>query len=56
MTSHHLIHHGDARQMSDIPDGSAHLIVTSPPYWQLIDYGVDAAAGQVGFHNIHEDQ
>jgi len=37
---------GDARKvMSDLPAESVHLIVTSPPYWNLVDYGV---AGQIG--------
>ncbi len=30
-TKHHL-HLGDARDLSWIPDGSVHLVVTSPPY------------------------
>jgi site-specific DNA-methyltransferase (adenine-specific) len=25
--------------MAELPDESVHLIVTSPPYWQLKDYG-----------------
>lgn len=29
----HRLHQGDARDLSWIPDGSVHLIVTSPPYW-----------------------
>lgn len=36
-TSHRLIH-GDARLMPEIPSHSAHLIVTSPPYWNLKKY------------------
>lgn len=38
---------GDARQMRRIEDSSVHLIVTSPPYWQLKDYG---HPGQIGWH------
>ena len=34
----HELHVADARAMSFIPDGSAHLVVTSPPYWNLKDY------------------
>ncbi|MDR2391123.1 MAG: site-specific DNA-methyltransferase [Planctomycetota bacterium] len=37
--------------MSDLPDGSVHLVVTSPPYWQLKDYGGD---GQIGFDHDYE--
>ena len=36
-TRHQLVL-GDSRVMSDIPDGSVHLAVTSPPYWTLKDY------------------
>lgn len=36
-TLHRLIQ-GDARDLSFIPDGSVHLIVTSPPYWILKRY------------------
>ena len=38
--------------MSLIPDKSVHLIITSPPYWQLKDYGDDR---QIGFHDTYED-
>ena len=44
-TSHYLVH-GDARQMSSIPSESAHLVLTSPPYWTLKKY--DDAHGQLG--------
>lgn len=36
-TSHRLFLR-DARDMSTIPDGSVHLVVTSPPYWTLKAY------------------
>lgn len=36
-TVHRFIQ-GDARQMSFIPNGSVHLVVTSPPYWTLKEY------------------
>lgn len=36
-TSHRLIH-GDARDLSFIEDESVHLVVTSPPYWNLKRY------------------
>ena len=36
-TRHHLII-ADAREMSFLPDGSVHLVVTSPPYWRLKKY------------------
>lgn len=34
----HLLLKRDARRMENIPDGSVHLIVTSPPYWNLKNY------------------
>lgn len=43
----HRVYWGDARRMDDVADESVHLIVTSPPYWQLKDYG---ASEQIGFH------
>ncbi len=50
ITSHHIII-GDSRQMNRLPDRSLHLVVTSPPYWQLKDYGT---AAQTGFHDSYE--
>jgi site-specific DNA-methyltransferase (adenine-specific) len=32
-------------------DESVHLIITSPPYWQLKDYGTE---NQIGFHESYE--
>lgn len=43
---------GDSRKMADVPDKSVHLIVTSPPYWQLKDYG---AEDQIGFNHSYEE-
>lgn len=42
----HDIRAGDARDLSWIPDASVHLVVTSPPYWNLKEY-VDGE-GQMG--------
>lgn len=49
-TKHTLVT-GDSRNLSLIPDKSVHLIITSPPYWQLKDYGND---NQIGFHDSYE--
>jgi site-specific DNA-methyltransferase (adenine-specific) len=38
--------------MDEIQDKSIHLIITSPPYWQLKDYGVE---NQIGFNDSYED-
>ena len=37
ITSHRLIN-GDARDLSFLADASIHLVVTSPPYWNLKHY------------------
>ena len=37
MTNHRL-YHGDARDMKYIPDESVHLVLTSPPYFNLKEY------------------
>jgi site-specific DNA-methyltransferase (adenine-specific) len=34
----HRLHLGDARDLGWLPDGSVHLVVTSPPYWTLKKY------------------
>ena len=44
-TSHYLVH-GDARQMRSLLPESAHLVLTSPPYWTLKKY--EEAEGQLG--------
>jgi site-specific DNA-methyltransferase (adenine-specific) len=38
--------------MSEIADESIHLMITSPPYWQLKDYGNNS---QIGFHDSYEE-
>ncbi|MCL2025367.1 MAG: thermonuclease family protein [Leptospirales bacterium] len=48
----HKIINGDSRQMGELMDGSVHLIVTSPPYWQLKDYGSN---NQIGFNDSYEN-
>jgi site-specific DNA-methyltransferase (adenine-specific) len=37
-STQHILHLGDARNLSWIEDESVHLIVTSPPYWTLKKY------------------
>jgi len=50
--THHKIIIGDAREMNEVSDKSVHLIITSPPYWQLKDYG---DGSQIGFDHNYED-
>lgn len=52
MSTKHLLINGDSRNMSLIPKESVQLIVTSPPYWQLKDYGSDK---QIGFNDSYEE-
>ena len=48
----HVLVNGDSRNMTKMPAESVELIVTSPPYWQLKDYG---SSQQIGFHDSYED-
>lgn len=43
---------GDSRNMSEVKDESVHLVITSPPYWQLKDYG---NGSQIGFNDSYEN-
>lgn len=52
MATKHKIIIGDSRQMAEVNDKSVHLIITSPPYWQIKDYG---AKKQIGFNDNYED-
>lgn len=52
MITKHKIIIGDSRKMEEISDKSIHLIITSPPYWQLKDYG---AENQIGFNDSYEN-
>ncbi|MBL7214595.1 MAG: thermonuclease family protein [Phycisphaerae bacterium] len=50
-TTHNIIL-GDSRCMDDVADESVHLAITSPPYWQLKDYG---HSKQIGFDDSYEE-
>src|SRR3989338_2585415 len=50
--TNHKIIRGDSRQMNELPDNSVNLVITSPPYWQLKDYGTD---DQIGYNDSYED-
>ena len=51
-TPYHTLINGDCRYMDYINDESIDLIITSPPYWQLKDYG---ESRQIGFNQSYED-
>ncbi len=50
--THHRVILGDARDMKELKDESVHLVITSPPYSQLKDYGDER---QIGFDDSYED-
>lgn len=52
MITNHKIIIGDSRSMREVKDESVHLVVTSPPYWQLKDYG---HGDQIGFNDTYEE-
>jgi DNA modification methylase len=51
-TNHYLVH-GDAREMRSLSNESAHLVLTSPPYWTLKKY--ENAAGQLGHVSEYDE-
>jgi len=43
---------GDSRKMVELPDSNVDLVITSPPYWHIKDYGIE---GQIGYgQSLHE--
>jgi site-specific DNA-methyltransferase (adenine-specific) len=50
--THHRLINGDARDLSFIDDESVHLVVTSPPYWNLKRYNENP--NQLGHINDYE--
>ncbi len=52
MKTLHKIIIGDSRCMDEVADESVHLVITSPPYWQLKDYGNEK---QIGFNDTYEE-
>lgn len=48
----HKIIIGDSRRMDIVDDESVHLVITSPPYWQLKDYGPKQ---QIGYNDSYQD-
>ncbi len=52
MKTTHKIIIGDSRCMKEISDEFVQLILTSPPYWQLKDYG---NGKQIGYNDSYEN-
>jgi len=48
----HSVINGDSRNMNELPDNSVDLVITSPPYWQLKDYGTE---NQIGYNDSYEE-
>jgi len=52
-TSEHQIYCGDSLEtLKQLPEKSVDMVMTSPPYWALRDYGVD---GQLGLEPTFEE-
>jgi len=52
MNSNHRVIIGDSRKMEEVHDETIHLVITSPPYWQLKDYGDE---NQLGYNDTYEE-
>lgn len=52
INTRHKIIGGDSRCLIELQDKSVHLVITSPPYWQLKDYGT---SNQIGFNDTYEN-
>ncbi|MFH1564495.1 MAG: site-specific DNA-methyltransferase [bacterium] len=52
MKTNHKVIIGDSRNMAELENNSVHLVITSPPYWQLKDYG---SSDQIGFNDSYEN-
>ncbi len=48
----HKVINGDSRSMNELTDNSVDLVITSPPYWQLKDYGTE---NQIGYNDSYEE-
>ncbi|MBI2446834.1 MAG: site-specific DNA-methyltransferase [Parcubacteria group bacterium] len=52
MTKSHKIIIGDAQKMGELSNESIQLVITSPPYWQIKDYGSNK---QIGFNQTYDE-
>jgi DNA modification methylase len=52
VSTEHVVVLGDGRKMDDVADESTHLVVTSPPYWNLKPY--ERGEGQLGLIDDYE--
>jgi site-specific DNA-methyltransferase (adenine-specific) len=57
LVTEHRLQLGDARELDWVPDGSVHLVVTSPPYWTLKKYeDHPAQLGDVAGYETFQDE
>lgn len=53
LETQHLVRQGDARDLSWIPNESIHLVATSPPYGNLVEYPADPAQlGNIASYDV----
>lgn len=52
MKTNHKIIIGDSKNMMELADNSVHLVITSPPYWQIKDYG---SKKQIGYNDSYDE-
>jgi len=52
LETRHRVILGDSRCMRELSDDSVQFVVTSPPYWNIKDYG---HASQIGYHDTYDD-
>ncbi len=55
LESEHRVLLGDARCMPEIEPQTVHLVVTSPPYWNLKEYDGAAGIAQLGHSDSYAD-
>src|ERR1700693_401401 len=57
LQTEHQVRQGDARDLNWIPNESVHLVVTSPPYANLIEYPADPAQlGNIASYDVFLDE
>lgn len=48
MNTEHRIYFKSSERMKEVQDGEIHAVITSPPYWNIKDYGNPK---QIGYHD-----
>ncbi len=44
--TNHRVYLADSQEMPELGNDSVHLVVTSPPYWCIKDYGHSSQIGR----------